>query len=133
MSNLNLEDSRKIIAAAEEEARRIGVAMNIAITDSAGHLVAHVRMDGARVGSIDVSIKKAFTAAAFQTPTDVLGAMCQPGHPTYGLQFSNEGRVMIFGGGFPLKRKGELLGAIGVSGGTIDEDIAVAEAGIAAF
>ena len=107
--------------------------MSIAVADSAGHLIAHVRMDGALIGSIDISIKKAFTAAAFRMPTDVLGAMCQPGRPAYGIQMSNDGRVMIFGGGLPLTRTGDLVGAIGVSGGSVDEDVAVAEAGLSAL
>jgi uncharacterized protein GlcG (DUF336 family) len=90
-------------------------------------------MDGAWMGSIDVSIKKAFTARAFDIATKDLAALSQPGKPFFGIHASNDGRVMIFAGGVPLKRDGKVVGAIGVSGGTGEQDQAVAEAGAAAF
>lgn len=130
---VTLEDAKRIIAAAEKKATEIGQPQNIAVADAGGHLVAHVRMDGAWIGSVDVSIKKAFTSRAFDIPTKELAALCQPGKPFYGIHASNDGRIMIFAGGIPLKRDGKVVGAIGVSGGSGEQDQAVAEAGAAAF
>src|ERR1700688_466452 len=130
---INLETARKVIAAAEKKAAEIGQPMNIAVADSGGHLVAHVRMDGAWLGSIDISINKAFTARAFDIATKDLATQSQPGAQFYGIHVSNGGRVMIFAGGIPLKRAGKVEGAIGVSGGSGEQDQAVAEAGAAAF
>jgi uncharacterized protein GlcG (DUF336 family) len=92
-----------------------------------------VRMDGAWVGSIDISINKAFTARAFDISTKDLAKQAQPGGQFYGIHVSNKGRVMIFAGGVPLKRNGQVVGAIGVSGGSGEQDQAVAEAGAVAF
>jgi uncharacterized protein GlcG (DUF336 family) len=107
--------------------------MNVAVADDGGNLVAHVRMDGAWIGSIDISIKKAFTARAFDIATKDLAPLAQPGGDFFGIDASNGGRVMIFAGGIPLKRGGKVVGAIGVSGGSGEQDHAVAEAGAAAF
>ena len=130
---VSLEDARRVIAAGEDSARDIGQPQNIAVVDAGGNLVSHVRMDGAWIGSVDISINKAFTARAFDLPTADLGADSQPGGPFYGIQESNKGKVMIFAGGIPLKRDGEVVGAVGVSGGDGDQDTAVAEAAAAAF
>jgi uncharacterized protein GlcG (DUF336 family) len=130
---VSLQDARKIIAAAETKALAIGQPMNIAVADAGGNLVAHVRMDGAWMGSIDISIKKAWTSRAFDIATKDLAAHCQPGSQFFGIHASNDGRVMIFAGGIPLKKAGKVVGAIGVSGGSGDQDHAVAEAGAAAF
>ncbi len=130
---VTLEDARRVIAAAEAQAKKNGQPSNIAVADAGGHLVAHVRMDEAWIGSIDISIKKAFTARAFDIETKELGKLAQPGEDFYGIQESNDGKVMIFAGGVPLKRDGKVVGAIGVSGGTGKQDQAVAEAGAAAF
>jgi uncharacterized protein GlcG (DUF336 family) len=130
---VTLDEARKIIAAAEKKAVSIGQPMNVAVADGGGNLVAHVRMDGAWIGSIDVSIKKAFTARAFDISTKDLAPLAQPGKEFFGIQFSNDGRIMIFAGGIPLKRGGKVVGAVGVSGGSGDQDQAVAEAGAAAF
>jgi uncharacterized protein GlcG (DUF336 family) len=107
--------------------------MNVAVADGGGNLVAHVRMDGAWLGSIDISIKKAFTARAFDIATRDLAPLAQPGGDFFGINTSNQGRIMIFAGGIPLRRAGEVVGAIGVSGGSGEQDQAVAEAGAAAF
>ena len=131
--SVRLEDAKRVIAAAEKKAAQIGQPMNIAVADEGGNLVAHVRMDGAWIGSVDIAINKAFTARAFDLSTAELAADSQPGGPFFGIQESNKGRVMIFAGGIPLKRDGEVVGAIGVSGGDGDQDTAVAEAGAAAF
>jgi uncharacterized protein GlcG (DUF336 family) len=130
---INLKEARHVIAAAEAKAVEIGQPMNIAVVDTGGNLVSHVRMDGAWIGSIDISINKAFTARAFDISTAQLGENSQPGQQFYGIQNSNHGRVMIFAGGVPLRRKGSVTGAIGVSGGSGSQDQAVATAGASAF
>ena len=128
-----LDDAKRVIAAAEKAAVEIGQPMNIAVADTGGNLVAHVRMDGAWIGSIDISIKKAFTARAFDITTKELAQHSQSGGQFFGIHASNDGRIMIFAGGVPLKRDGKVLGAIGVSGGSGEQDHAVAEAGAGAF
>ena len=128
---LNLALARTLIAAAEQKAQEIGQPMNIAVVDAGGNLITHVRMDGAWIGSIDIAINKAFTARAFDISTRDLGENSQPGQQFYGIHASNQGRVMIFAGGLPLKQDGVVVGAIGVSGGTGEQDQAVAEAGAA--
>ncbi|HWE51187.1 MAG TPA: heme-binding protein [Bryobacteraceae bacterium] len=130
---IKLADARRIIAAAEEKAAEIGQPSNIAVVDAGGNLVAHVRMDNAWIGSIDISINKAWTARAFDIETKALGELSQSGDQFFGIHVSNHGRVMIFAGGIPLKRGGQVVGAVGVSGGTGKQDQAVAEAGASAF
>lgn len=130
---ITLEDARKIIAAAEKKAGEIGQPMNIAVVDAGGNLVAHVRMDNAWIGSIDISINKAWTARAFDISTRDLAGHSQSGGQFFGIHVSNHGRVMIFAGGVPLKRGKQVVGAIGVSGGSGEQDQAVAEAGAGAF
>jgi uncharacterized protein GlcG (DUF336 family) len=107
--------------------------MNIAVVDGGGNLVSHVRMDGAWIGSIDISINKAFTARAFDVSTVELAANSQPGQQFFGIHASNHGRVMIFAGGIPLQHNGAVVGAIGVSGGSGEQDQAVAMAGASVF
>jgi uncharacterized protein GlcG (DUF336 family) len=130
---LTLEDARKVIVAAEAKANALQQPMNIAVADAGGNLIAHVRMDEAWMGSIDISIKKAFTSRAFDVSTKDLAKFSQSGGQFFGIHASNDGRVMIFAGGVPLKRAGKVIGAIGVSGGSGEQDHAVAEAGAAAF
>ena len=130
---VTLADARRIIAAAEKEAENQKQPMNIAVADAGGNLIAHVRMDGAWMGSIDICIKKAWTARAFAITTKDLSTLTQPGGDFYGLNTSNDGKVMIFAGGIPLKRDGKVVGAVGVSGGSGKQDHAVAEAGAKAF
>lgn len=130
---VTLREAKQIIEAAETKATEIGQPMNIAIVDAGGNLVAHIRMDGAWLGGIDISINKAFTARAFDTPTKELAQFAQSGGPAFGIHVSNGGRVMIFAGGVPLKRDGRVVGALGISGGYEAQDEAVAEAGLAAF
>jgi uncharacterized protein GlcG (DUF336 family) len=115
---VTLDDAKKVIAAAERKATEIGQPMNIAVADTGGNLVAHERMDGAWIGSIDISIKKAFTSRAFDIATKDLAKPSQPGGQFFGIHASNDGRVMVFAGGIPLKREGKVVGAIGVSGGS---------------
>jgi uncharacterized protein GlcG (DUF336 family) len=130
---VTLADARKVTAAAEKKAQEMRRPMNIAVVDEGGNLISHVRMDGAWIGSIDISINKAFTARAFDISTKELAAHSQPGDQFFGIHVSNRGRIMIFAGGIPLKRGGEIVGAIGVSGGSGEQDQTVAEAGAAAF
>ena len=128
---VTLNDARRVIAAAEIKAQEIGQPMNIAVVDEGGNLVTHIRMDEAWTGSINISMNKAFTSRAFDIATKDLAAESQPGKQFYGIMVSNDGRVMIFAGGIPLKRDGKVVGAIGVSGGSGEQDQAVA--GAAAF
>ncbi len=130
---VTLADARRIIAAAERKAAEIGQPMNIAVADAGGNLVAHVRMDNAWMGSIDISINKAWTARAFDISTKDLAGHSQSGNQFFGIHASNHGRVMIFAGGIPLKRGDQVVGAIGVSGGSGEQDHAVAAAGAEAF
>ncbi len=130
---ITLEDARRVIAAAERKAQEIGQPMNIAVVDGGGNLVAHVRMDNAWIGSVDIAINKAWTSRAFDISTKDLGENSQSGDQFFGIHASNRGRVMIFAGGIPLKRGDQVVGAVGVSGGMGKQDQAVAEAGAAAF
>jgi uncharacterized protein GlcG (DUF336 family) len=130
---LSLADARKIIAAAEKRAVQIDQPMNIAVVDAGGNLISHARMDGAWLGSIDISINKAFTSRSFDIQTKDLGANSQPGQQFYGIHASNQGRIMIFAGGIPVHSGGQVIGAVGVSGGSGEQDQSVAEAGIAAL
>jgi uncharacterized protein GlcG (DUF336 family) len=125
---ITLKDARQVIAAAEAKAHELGQPMNIAVVDAGGNLVSHVRMDGAWIGSIDVSINKAFTARAFDISTAQLSENSQPGQQFYGIQNSNHGRIMIFAGGVPLRRNGQVVGAICVSGGSQDQAVATSGA-----
>ena len=115
---IQLADARRIIAAAEKKATEIGQPMNIAVADAGGNLIAHVRMDNAWLGSIDISIKKAWTSRAFDIATKDLATHSQSGNQFFGIHASNDGKV---------------VGAIGISGGSGEQDHAVAEAGVAAF
>jgi uncharacterized protein GlcG (DUF336 family) len=130
---VSLEDARRVIAAAEKKAGEIGQPMNVAVVDGGGNLVAHIRMDGGWIGSIDISQKKAYTSRAFDIATKDLAVHSQSGGQFFGIHASNDGKIMIFAGGIPLKKNGKVVGAIGVSGGSGDQDQAVAEAGAAAF
>jgi len=130
---ITLADARQIIAAAEKKAEEIGQPMNIAVADTGGNLVAHVRMDGAWLGSVDISIKKAWTSRAFDIATKDLAEHSQSGGQFFGINASNDGKVMIFAGGIPIKQGGRVVGAVGVSGGSGEQDHSVAEAGAAAL
>ena len=130
---ITLEDARRVIAAAEKEAVSQKQPMNIAVVDQGGNLVAHVRMDNAWIGSVDISINKAWTARAFDIETQALAKESQSGGQFFGIHETNRGRVVIFAGGIPLKRGDQVVGGIGVSGGTAKQDQAVAEAGAKAF
>lgn len=133
IESVSLEDARRIIAAGEAKAREVGQPMNIAVADAGGNLVAHVRMDNAWIGSINISINKAFTSRAFDIATQDLASHSQSGGQFFGIHASNNGRIMIFAGGIPLKRGDKVVGAVGVSGGSGEQDHAVAQAAAAAL
>lgn len=127
--DITLEQAEKIIAAAKTKAKEIDTLMNIAVVDRGAHLVAFARMDGAWLGSLDIAIKKAKTAKLFDINTGDIGALSQPGASLYNIELSNGG-LITFPGGVPLKNAArEIIGAIGVSGSSVENDHAVAEAG----
>jgi uncharacterized protein GlcG (DUF336 family) len=133
MGDITLEQAQSIVAAAQAKATEIGTKMDIAVVDAGANLKAFVRMDGAWLGSIDICIKKAKTARFFDMPTGEIGKLSQPGGALYNIEHSNGG-LITFPGGIPLKNaSGEIIGAIGVSGSTVDDDYTVAEAGAAAL
>ena len=130
---VTLDDARRIIAAATKKAEEIKQPMNIAVVCAGGHLLAFERMHGAWIGSVDIAQKKAWTSRAFDIETGTLGTLSQSGDQFFGIHASNDGKVMIFAGGIPLKQGGKVVGAISVSGGSGEQDHAVAEAGAAAL
>ena len=130
---ISLEEARAVIRAGQDKAREIGVPMNIAVVDQGANLVAFERQEGAWIGSIDIAQKKAFTARAFDIETKALAENSQSGQRFFGIHVSNQGKVMIFAGGIPLKVGDEVVGAAGVSGGLGKQDQAVAEAAASAF
>jgi uncharacterized protein GlcG (DUF336 family) len=130
---LTLSDARLILEASEAKAKEIGVDMDIAVVDDGGHLLAFVRMDNARITSIDVAINKAFTAACARRATHEYSSVAGAGGPAFGIHVSNQGRFMILGGGLPIFVKGVIAGGVGCSSGSTEEDRAVAQAGIDAL
>ena len=131
--NITLDQAEKIIYAAKEKAKSLDTKMNIAIVDSGANLVAFARMDGAWLGSLDISIKKAKTARFFDMNTGIIGELSQPGGSLFNIEHSNNG-LITFPGGIPIKNAhGEIIGAIGVSGSSVENDHAVAEAGALAI
>ena len=115
-----------LVHAAEAEAGNLGVPMAVAIVDSEGGLQMFTRMDGALPVSTELAVSKAYTAASLRMPTDEVGKLAQPGQALYGIQHTHQGRIVLFGGGLPLCLDGEVVGAIGVSGGTVEQDVQVA-------
>ncbi len=131
--NITLAQAEKIISAAKEKAKAIDTKMNIAVVDAGANLVAFGRMDGAWLGSLDISIKKAKTARFFDMNTGDIGGLSQPGGSLFNIEHSNGG-LITFPGGIPLKNgKGEVVGAIGVSGSSVENDHTVADAGAKAL
>ncbi|WP_339866097.1 heme-binding protein [uncultured Algoriphagus sp.] len=127
--NITLDEAEVAISAAKEKAGEIDTKMNIAIVDAGANLVAFARMDGAWLGSLDISIKKAKTARFFDMNTGMVGDLSQPGGPLYNIEHSNGG-LITFPGGIPIKNSsGVIIGAIGVSGSSVDNDHKVANAG----
>lgn len=133
LQTLTLDEARRVVAAGEAAAARLALPYNIAVVDAGGWLVCHARMDGAWFGSIDLAIHKAWTARAFDTDTGRLSGLAQSGQPLFGIHTTNGGKVVIFGGGLPIRLGDEVVGAVGASGGTVEQDNEVAEAAVAAF
>ncbi|MFJ3487821.1 heme-binding protein [Pseudomonas sp. NPDC090202] len=131
--SITLQEARQMLDAAEAAAERIGLAYNVAVVDSGGHLVAFIRQDGALIGSIDLAIRKAKTARIFDKTTEYLCELAQPGAPLYGIDQTNSGNVVILGGGLPIVIGKHIVGAVGTSAGTVEQDIAVAQAAIDAL
>lgn len=133
MSDISLEQAQKVLAAALKKSQEMGVKMDIAVVDAGANLKAFARMDDAWLGSIDIAIRKAKTARFFDMNTGEIGKLSQPGGPLYHIEHSNGG-LISFPGGVPLKNaEGRIIGAIGVSGSTVEDDHAVAVAGAAAL
>ena len=133
MKDVTLEQAENIVKAARKKAEEMDVKMDIAVVDAGANLKFFIRMDGAWLGSIDIAIKKAKTARFFDMPTGEIGKLSQPGESLYNIEVSNNG-LISFPGGIPLKdADGDVVGAIGVSGSVVEDDHAVAEAGVAAF
>lgn len=131
--NISLDKAQQLIAAAKKKSQELNLKMNIAVVDAGANLVAFARMDGAWLGSVDIAIKKAKTARFFDMPTGDIGGLSQPGGALYNIEHSNGG-LITFPGGLPIKNaQGEIIGGIGVSGSTVDNDHTVAEAGLTAL
>ena len=130
---VTLDAAQKIVDGARAKADEIGVPMNIAVVDEGNNLTAFGRMDGAWLGSIDIAQNKAYTARSFDMATKDLAPLAQPNQPLYGIEATNDGRLIVFAGGIPLMDGEEVVGAVGVSGGSVEQDHEVAEAGVAAF
>lgn len=129
MSDIGLDQAQVVVDAAVKKAQQIATLMNVTVIDAGGNLKAFARMDGAWLGSIDISAKKARTARFFDMDSGEIGKLSQPGGPLYNIEISNGG-LITFPGGVPLKNaSGEVIGAIGVSGSTVENDHAVATAG----
>lgn len=127
--NITLAQAEEIIAAAKDRAQAIDTKMNIAVVDAGANLLAFVRMDGAWLGSLDIAIKKAKTARFFDMNTGSIGELSQPGGSLYNIEHSNNG-LITFPGGIPIKNSsGDIIGAIGVSGSSVENDHVVAKAG----
>ena len=133
MSRINLENAKKIIEGAEKKASEIGVQMVISVIDEGGNLVAVHRMDDAWLASIDIAQNKAWTSVALKMLTSNLEEATVPNAELFGLNTTNQGRIVVFGGGIPLEADGKVVGAIGVSGSSVPDDVKVAEAGVEAF
>ncbi|MCL6459533.1 MAG: heme-binding protein [Gorillibacterium sp.] len=133
MYKLTLEVAKILLAAAERRSRELGLPEDIAIVDEGANLIAFHRMDNARIAGIDIAQNKAWTSVAVKTPTSDLAQTALPGGPSFGINTTNQGRVVILGGGIPLVKEGMIVGGIGVSGGTSAQDIDVANAAVRAF
>ena len=128
-SSMNLKLAKALIEKIEVKASEMGVKAVIAVSDAAGRPVAIHCMDGAYIGSYDIALNKTYTSIAFQMSTAELGKLAAPGGSLYGIQFTNEGKIVIFGGGEPLKVDDKIIGAVGVSGGTAEQDTLLGEYG----
>ncbi len=130
---LSLSEATRVLAAAEDKAISIGRPMNLCVCDEGGHLLAHIRMDGAWRGGVELAMRKAYTCCVFEMATKDLANLARAGEDYAGMQGSHHERLMIAAGGVPLRRNGRIVGAIGVSGGLGNQDQIVAEAAARAY
>ena len=130
---MTLKAANALIEKVTAKAASMGVNVVAAVSDQAGRPVAVQSMDGAYIASFDIAINKTFTSASLKMSTEALSHLSQPGQPLYGIQFTNEGKIVILGGGEPLEADGKIIGALGVSGGTAEEDTAIAAYGREVF
>ncbi|RAP76844.1 heme-binding protein [Paenibacillus montanisoli] len=130
---MSLTLAKHLLAASVHKAVLMGLRCDIAIADEGGNMVAFYRMDQARAGDIEVSQNKAWSSVALKMPTSVIAQMAQPGGDAYGINTTNNGRVVILGGGIPLRSRNKVIGGVGVSGGTSAQDAEVADAAVQAF
>ncbi|MFD1449018.1 GlcG/HbpS family heme-binding protein [Oceanobacillus profundus] len=133
MTKMNLELAKKLIEGAEQEAANIGVSMVISVVDEGGNLIAVHRMDDAWLASVDIAQNKAWTSVALKMPTSNLAEATVPNAELYGLNTTNNGRIVLFGGGIPLVENEQVIGAVGVSGSSVEHDVQVAEAAVNVF
>lgn len=126
---MSLALAKALIERVEEKSKEIGLAAVIAVSDQAGRVTAVHSMDGAYIASYDIAVNKTYTSASLKMPTSELAKLAQPGQPLYGIQHTNEGKIVIFGGGEPLEVDGKIIGALGVSGGTAEQDTMLAAYG----
>lgn len=133
IKRLSIEEAQILIEGAAAKAREMGVPQCIAVTDESGHLIKFDRMDGGKVSSVSIAIDKAFTGAVARRGTHVYNELCVPGKPTFGIHVTNNGRFSVIGGGLPVHVGGDIVGGIGVSSGTAEQDLICAEAALAHF
>lgn len=128
MGEMTTDLARRAIDLAVAKARETGVPISVAVVDGGRNLTGFLRMDGALLGTIQVAQGKAYTARTVNMETEVLGPLVQPGGPLYGMDAAHNPPLLVFGGGIPIRVGGEIVGAVGISGGTVDQDISIAKA-----
>lgn len=129
LSKMTLAAAKELISAVEKKAAEMGVKAVVAVSDAGGNVVAVECMDDAYIASYDIAVNKAFTVVSLKMPTKKLAELAAPGGSLYGIQFTNNGRIVIFGGGEPLMKEGKVMGGLGVSGGTAEQDTLLGEYG----
>ena len=133
IKRLSIDEAQILIEGSILKSNEIGVPMCIAVTDESGHLIRFDRMDGGKVSSISIAVDKAFTGAVARRGTHVYTQLCVPGQPTFGIHVTNGGHFSVIGGGLPVTVDGEIVGGVGISSGTAEQDQVVAEAAVAYF
>lgn len=133
IKRLSITEAQVLIEGATAKSTEMGIPMCIAVTDETGHLIRFDRMDGGKISSISIAVDKAFTGAAARRGTHVYNQLCVPGQPTFGIHITNGGHFSVIGGGLPVTVDGEVVGGVGVSSGTAEQDLVVAEAAIVHF
>ncbi|MGE5128014.1 MAG: GlcG/HbpS family heme-binding protein [Sphingomonadaceae bacterium] len=133
IKRLSIDEAQVLIAGAIAKSTEMGIPMCVAVTDESGHLIRFDRMDGGKISSISIAVDKAFTGAVARRGTHIYNQLCVPGQPTFGIHISNGGHFSVIGGGLPVTVDGEIVGGVGISSGTAEQDLAVAEAALAYF